>query len=98
MAATRIFIIAGNYQQFREYQRKGYSDDLLLYQNLVYVSDVMTLKGIHKPRGRFIGTWYRREDLGDIIMQLRLASSIDEEKLEEILAHRRRYLSNLPKR
>jgi len=43
------------------------------------------LRGYHQPRGKFIGTWYEREDLGEIIMQLRLASSIDQEKVMEIL-------------
>jgi hypothetical protein len=32
----------------------------------------------------FIGTWYRREDIGEILMQLRLAG-VEYEKCEEIM-------------
>jgi hypothetical protein len=32
----------------------------------------------------FIGTWYEREDLGDILMQLRLAG-VEYKKCEEIM-------------
>jgi hypothetical protein len=85
---TKLFIIAGNYQQFQEYQRKGYSDDIL-----VYVSSIDTLKGIREPRGKFIGTWYKREDMLVILYQLSVAGSLSKEKREELAL----YLSNLPK-
>jgi hypothetical protein len=90
---TKLFIIAGNYYQFREYQRKGYSDDILLYQNLVYVSSIETLKGVRQPRGKFIGTWYKREDMLVILYQLSAAGSLNEEKRKELA----RYLSSIPK-
>jgi hypothetical protein len=88
---SKYFVIAGNYQQFQEYQRKGYSDDILLYQNLVYVSSIDVLRGIRNPKGVFIGTWYKREDIGDILMQLRLAG-VEYEKINEIMLARQRHL------
>ncbi len=83
---TKLFIIAGNYDQFRIYQRKDTSSDIL-----VYVSSIDTLKGIREPRGKFIGTWYRREDMLVILYQLSVAGSLSKEKREELAL----YLSNL---
>jgi hypothetical protein len=83
--AGKIFIIAGNHQQFLNYVRdKGNRP------SFIYVSDVSMLKGYHQPHGMFIGTWYQREDLGEIIMQLRLASSISHDKAMEILDWRKK--------
>ncbi len=83
---TKLFIIAGNHDQFREYQRKDTSSDIL-----VYVSSIDTLRGIREPKGKFIGTWYRREDINKIIYQLSVAGSLSQEKREKLAL----YLSSL---
>jgi hypothetical protein len=83
---TKLFIIAGNYEQFREYQRKDTSSDIL-----VYVSSIDTLRGMREPKGKFIGTWYRREDINKIIYQLSAAGSLSQEKREKLAL----YLSSL---
>ncbi len=83
---TKLFIIAGNHDQFREYQRKDTSSDIL-----VYVSSIETLKGVREPKGKFIGTWYKREDMLVILYQLSVAGSLNEEKRKELAL----YLSNL---
>ena len=75
----KVFIIPGNYRQFLDYVRD--KENRSFY---VYVSDITMLRGYHQPRGKFIGTWYDRVDLEDILMQLRLAGSIDQEKVMEI--------------
>jgi hypothetical protein len=79
---VKTFIIAGNYNQFLNYTRDKNRNDY------VYVSSTDRLKGYSKPTGRFIGTWYQRKDLGDILDQLKVAGSIDFDKLNEILEKR----------
>lgn len=44
----------------------------------------MTLKGQRKPHGRFIGTWYKRTDIDQILLQL-LMTGLDHDKYDQIL-------------
>jgi hypothetical protein len=43
------------------------------------------LKGVDQPHGVFVGTWYRRNDIEDILIQLRIAGSISHDKMMEII-------------
>jgi len=79
---VKTFIIAGNHSEFVNYIRDKNR------ASYIYVSSIDQLKGYNKPSGKFIGTWYQRKDLGDILDQLRIAGSIDFDKLNEILEKR----------
>ena len=84
--ADRIFIIAGTRDEFTHWRKFNFNPVNMEYQNLIYVDDLMRLKGIHKPHGRFIGSWYRRRDIDQIIFQLLVVGSISQDQLERIIA------------
>ena len=83
------YIIAGSLEQFRQWKHKYLSELGDLYtisvQDIVYVQDILTLKGLHKPKGRFIGTWYKRQDIDQIVFQLLVVGSITQDQLDHII-------------
>lgn len=77
----KIFIVAGNFQQFSNYKKSkvgealakddaGLGMETAMY---TYVSRPSILKGVSNPRGVFIGSWRQREDILEILIQLRVA-------------------------
>jgi hypothetical protein len=75
----RKFIIAGSHVQYIDYvNKKGLLSNTKHYQ---YVSSVDSLRGYHNPRGVFIGTWYDKPDILDIIYQLMIANQGGSEAL-----------------
>ena len=81
----KIFIIAGSHQEFDNWRRFNHNPVDKRYQNIIYVDSPDSILGIREPHGRFIGTWYRRRDIGDIIHRLRVAGSIDQKQVEKIM-------------
>ena len=85
--AGKLFIIAGTHDEFRNW-RKNYvnliGDSFILsQQDLVYVHDVSYLKGVRNPEGRFIGTWWKRNDINEIMFQL-LISGVDSKIIDQV--------------
>ena len=78
---SKLYIIAGNKSQFDHWRKQEHRDS----QELVYVHSREALRGTRKPAGRFIGTWYEREDIYAICLQLLVAESIDHNKMYRIL-------------
>jgi hypothetical protein len=78
----KIFVIAGNYDQFKSFRRTLIStmieQDIDVRQtNIVYV-DKHNLYGYDDIWGYKVGTWQQRKDLDDICMMLSTRrSSID---------------------
>ena len=75
----KYFVIAGNYEEARRWTTLNKER---IYQNLQveiatmqYVQSVETLKGIHEPRGIFIGTWLKRPDIEHILTQLKISGA-----------------------
>jgi hypothetical protein len=60
MSRMKLFVIAGNYQEFQDFvirkRMKGFSYDF------VYVSNAEMLRGMTTIRGFYIGTYRERED------------------------------------
>lgn len=78
----KFFVIAGNHDQFSEWRRRNGTELLLNRQienlsDIVYVSSTDQLKGYNNPKGMFIGTWYRREDIENIITQLQVVGTLN---------------------
>ena len=49
-----------------------------------YVDNPSRLKGYNQPHGKFIGTWYERDDIYVILNLLKIAGSIDQELYEAL--------------
>ena len=52
-------------------------------RRIVYVAGAETLKGYSNPRGMFIGTWYTRSNIKEILIQLQVSMS-DGSKIHPI--------------
>ena len=81
----KIFIIAGTYDQYRNWVRKNFdriyeSDPFksISLSNFVYVSNPDQLNGHREVHGYFVGTFRNRPDIRDIVMQIRLINSIPD--------------------
>ena len=92
----KYFVISGNHDQFVEWKKRNYPEMLLNHQienlsDIVYVSSVHVLKGYSNPTGVFIGNWYRRKDIEDIFIQLRVSGMKDSiyQSLQRVVNERR---------
>jgi hypothetical protein len=58
------YIIAGNHNEFINWKKKPEIQAIAFLEDtvhqFVYVSSVDSLRGIHEPHGKLIGTWYNR--------------------------------------
>jgi hypothetical protein len=84
----KYFVISGTHDQFSEWRRRNGTELLLnrrieSLQDIVYVAGADTLKGIENPKGIFIGTWYTRSNITEILLQLSM-SIIDIKNLDPI--------------
>ena len=70
------YIIAGNVDQYR-----NWAADKMSVNNFLYVSGPDMLRGIENPHGIFIGTWYERWDIHDILIHLVASSRINNPDL-----------------
>jgi len=74
------YIIAGNIEQYR-----NWAADKMSVNHCQYVGGPDILRGIRDPHGVFIGTWYQRKDIDDILMQLVAASRTDNPALRKAI-------------
>lgn len=92
----KYFVISGTFFEFKDWKSKHYPEMLLNRQienvgDIIYVSGIHMLKGYQNPRGIFIGTWYRRKDIEDIFIQLRISGMKDSiyQSLQRVVNERR---------
>lgn len=89
-AKEKYFVVCGSRDQFNVFVKRK-TDELwnqghtsITFSHFVYVSGVDQIRGYSNPSGFFVGTWYMRDDIRDILAVL-LASCIgDGEKAERI--------------
>jgi hypothetical protein len=77
----RYYIVAGNYEQYHAWIKE--TD--LSPKEWVYVSGRDTVRGVRNPEGRFIGTWYQRDDAFDILTVLGVSTDVKNDNLEKAL-------------
>jgi len=76
------YIIAGNVDQYR-----NWAADKMSVNHFLYVSGPDILRGIENPGGRFIGTWYERKDIEEILARLLAASRVDNPALRTAIKY-----------
>lgn len=72
----KIYIVAGNYNEFEQYARKKFHEwrhrsptirqNPTLQPEYIYVKDRYTLMGLNNIKGYYIGTAFQREDINQI--------------------------------
>ena len=86
----KTFVIAGtkreaDYWIITDLSKKYPFNTSMSMSDYVYVSSPEKLKGISDPHGVFIGTWYERPDMLEVIQTLRLCTRVRNEKLNIIM-------------
>lgn len=86
----KIFVIAGtkleaDYWIINDLSKKYPSNTSISMSDYVYVSSPEKLKGISDPHGVFVGTWYERSDMLEVIQTLRHRTWAKNEKLNIIM-------------
>lgn len=66
-----VYVISETHEQFRSWIHSASPDHKNHYK---YVYGVDYLKGISNPTVKFVGTWYNRTDIDDIMLQIKIAS------------------------
>jgi len=79
------FIVAGNYNEFNVFMHKHRDDINVVYQ---YVDSPKTLTGLKNIEGFFVGTYYKRHDIGAIKDMIKMSKTVypitDEYTVEHI--------------
>ena len=80
----KIFVIAGNYTQFKllKTQLQLYSDIDLNTNNIVYLDNPNVIRGIRSPWGYLCGTWKDKQNLEEIKTHILLCGSTMEDFIE----------------
>lgn len=76
-----LYIIAGNVNEYQNW---------LFHQkttNCRYVGGPDILRGIENPHGVFIGTWYERKDIQEILVRLLTASRVENPALRKAIKY-----------
>lgn len=86
MSKMKLFVVAGNYQEFQDFvikkRMKGFSYDF------VYISGAEMLKGMTTIRGFYIGTYREREDwpqIRDAIAIIKMKENASQDDLADLL-------------
>ena len=83
-----MFVIAGNvneYQNWLFHLKKTTN----YRSNYRYVGVPDILRGIENPHGVFIGTWYNRKDIHEILERLVVSSRVDNPGLNKAIEYYR---------
>ena len=86
---NKIFIVAGNRNEFNEYIRKDAaerynSDTSASLSDYVFVSGSDNLRGYQNPRGKFIGSYKTRSDLLEIVEVIAMCNADPPSKFNEL--------------
>ena len=76
------YIIAGNIDQYR-----NWAADKMSVNHCQYVGGPDILRGIENPHGVFIGTWYERKDIQEILARLLSASRVENPELRKAIKY-----------
>jgi hypothetical protein len=77
------YIISGNYDQYKRWIRERGLNNT----EFIFVAAPDALRGIENPGGRFIGTWYERKDIEEILARLLAASRVDNPALRTAIKY-----------
>lgn len=76
------YIIAGNIDQYR-----NWAADKMSVNHCQYVGGPDILRGIENPHGVFIGTWYERKDIQEILARLLASSRVENPELRKAIKY-----------
>lgn len=87
----KTFVIGGDSHQAKKWidenikKRWKAGETSISLSDYVYVTGPERLKGISDPHGVFVGTWYERSDMLEVIQTIRACTRMRNDKLEEVM-------------
>ena len=76
--SLNLFVVAGTWEEYEKFKNECIHNGRYFGNTFVYVSSASTLRGHSNPDGVFIGSWYDRSDIDDIMLVLLAAIRRDE--------------------
>jgi hypothetical protein len=81
MSRLKLFVIAGNYEEFQDFvikkRMKGFSYDF------VYIANADELRGMSTIRGFYVGTYRQRQDWAEIRDAIAIIKAKENAVVEE---------------
>ena len=68
--SLNLFVVAGTWDEYEKFKNECIHSGRYFGNTFVYVSSTNILRGQANPDGVFIGTWYDRSDIDDIMLVL----------------------------
>ena len=87
MEHSKIFVVAGNIDQFKAYSNKRakelweQGETSISLSNFVYVRGPEVFRGYQEVHGVFTGTYRNRPDIRDIVREIRLINGIHHSQI-----------------
>jgi hypothetical protein len=78
------YIVSGTYKEYEEFMYKHRDDINVVYQ---YVDSPKTLKGLTNIEGFYIGTYYKRHDIGEIKAMIKMSKAVVPANNEYTVEH-----------
>ena len=75
------FVVAGNMEEYRTFLHKHTDDINVIY---LYVNSPRDLKGIKNIEGFYVGTYYKRHDIGEIKEVIRISKLYNAKVIHEL--------------
>ena len=73
-----LFVIARTFEEYEKFKINCLNNSKYPNHKFVYVSSVNILRGYNNPDGVFIGEWWERSDIDDIMLVLLASIRRDE--------------------
>ena len=78
------FVVSGNYEEYRTFLHKHKDDINVVYQ---YVDSPRDLNGMLNIEGFYIGTYYKRHDIGEIKDMIKMSKTVYPANNEYTVEH-----------
>ncbi len=78
MTYPNLFVISRTWEEYEKFKINCLNNGKYTNHKMVYVSSVNILRGYNNPDGVFIGEWWERSDIDDIMLVL--LASVNRDK------------------
>lgn len=78
-----LFVISRTWEEYERFKINCLNNSKYPNHKFVYVTSVNILRGQENPDGIFVGTWYNRSDIDDIMIALLACIRKDENSAKD---------------
>ena len=92
MTYPNLFVISRTWEEYEKFKINCLINSKYSDHKMVYVSSVNILRGYNNPDGVFIGEWWERSDIDDIMLVLLASVNRDDKDKNDGLKTALRFL------